>query len=95
MTRGNQTRQQRQPQPQRKGTQLYNNNPRGKPITSGTGYKNAKSARKTLKLISTKPTIYQKQVVTTMFYRAKHHKYQTEDMKNAMKIYKDWLETHH
>lgn len=77
----------------KKGTQLYNNNPRGKPVITGTGYKNANIARKTLKLISKKPEIYQKQVVTTMYYRAKHHKYQTKDMKEAMRIYKQWLKS--
>lgn len=76
----------------RKGTQLYNNNPRGKPVTSGTGYKNAASARRTLKLIGKKSPTYQKQVVTTMYYRAKHHKYQTEDMKEAMRVYGEWLD---
>jgi hypothetical protein len=75
----------------RKGTQLYNDNPRGSPVTRGTGYKNKEAARRTINLIRKKPLVYQKQVITTMYYRAKHHKHQTEDMKKAMAIYKKWL----
>lgn len=75
-----------------KGHQLFNNNPPGhSPTTPGTGYGSAEKARKTLKLIKKKPLTYQKQVATTMMYRAKYHKYQTKGMKNAMGIYKKFL----
>lgn len=56
-------------------------------------YRNASSAQKTVKQLRKKPTAYQRQVATTMFYRAKHHKYQTKKMRNAMKVYKTFLNT--
>ena len=78
----------------KEGRQLYNDNPKGKPQTRGTGYGTAERARKTLNLLKGKSIGYQKQVVGTLFYRAKYHKFQTEGMRNAMKIYRKWLNTH-
>jgi hypothetical protein len=75
----------------KEGTRLFNNNPKGYPRTKGTGYKNANKARKTLKLIKHQPLTYQKQVVITMLYRAKHHLHPTEGMKEARTIYSKWL----
>ena len=78
---------------QKRGHQLFNNNPPGhSPTTPGTGYGSAEKARKTLKLIKKKPLTYQKQVATTMMFRAKYHKYQTKGMKNAQKIYAKFLD---
>ena len=57
----------------------------------GLGYKDAETAKKTLKLINKKSIIYQKQVVNTMYNRAKYHKYRTKDMLEAMKVFKLWL----
>ena len=74
-----------------KGHQLFNNNPRGHPRTPGTGYGSAAKARKTLKLLKGKPSTYRKQVITTLMYRAKYHKYQTNGMRNAYAIFKDAL----
>jgi hypothetical protein len=34
-----------------------------------------------------------RQVAGTMYYRAKYHKYQTPGMKEAMKIYGDYLKS--
>ena len=70
------------------GYQLFDPNPRGKSITEGTGFSNASKARKTLKLIKSKPKAYKQQVITTMYYRAKHHPHQTKRMRNAMRIFK-------
>ena len=75
----------------KKGHQLFNDNPRGSPRTAGIGYGSAKKARASLKRIRGKSHAYQTQVATTMYYRAKHHKYQTPGMRNAMKVYGDWL----
>jgi hypothetical protein len=75
----------------RKGHQLFNDNPRGRPRTAGIGYGSAKKARASLKKIRGKAHAYQTQVATTMYYRAKHHKYQTPGMRNAMKVYGNWL----
>jgi hypothetical protein len=73
------------------GSQLYDGNPRGPPLTQGTGFSNASKARKTLKLIKSKPNAYKQQVITTMYYRAKHHPHQTKKMRNAMKIFKSQM----
>jgi len=75
----------------KKGHQLFNDNPRGRPRTAGIGYGSAAKARASLKRIRGKPRAYQTQVATTMYYRAKYHKYQTPGMRNAMKVYGDWL----
>ena len=60
----------------------------------GTGYANKDKALRTLDLIKDYDIIYQKQVVLTMYNRAKFHKYQTIGMLEAMKVYKKWLKYH-
>ena len=57
----------------------------------GTGYVNKEKALKTLSLIKDFDIKYQIQVVLTMYNRAKFHKYQTDGMLDAMKVYKKWL----
>jgi hypothetical protein len=79
------------PTRKRKGTQLFNANPRGRPRTPGTGYGSAEKARKTLKLLKGKPWSYQRQVIGTLYYRAKYHKYQTRGMREAMGVFKEAL----
>ena len=76
----------------KKGHQLFNDNPRGHSRTTGIGYGSSKKARISLKRIRDKPLSYQRQVATTMYYRAKYHKYQTPGMRNAMKVYGKFLE---
>lgn len=69
---------------------LYtDNNP--ETTLKGTGYKDKKKALETLKLISHRSIIYQKSVVTTMYYRAKNHPNKTQDMMDAMNIFGKWL----
>jgi hypothetical protein len=68
---------------------LYNNG-RKKPKTI-TGYGTKEKALETLKNIKKFDKTYQKQVVNTMYNRAKYHKYQTKGMRDAMKVYKVWL----
>jgi hypothetical protein len=75
----------------KQGHQLFNDNPRGKPRTRGIGYGTAERARKSIQLLRGKPPAYQRQVATTMFFRAKHHKYQNQGMRNAMKIWGDYI----
>jgi len=77
---------------EKEGTRLFNNNPRGHPRTPGTGYGSAAKARKTLKLLKGKPNTYRHQVLTTLMYRAKYHKYQTDGMRNAYIIFKKELQ---
>ena len=57
----------------------------------GTGYANKEKALYTINLIQKYDLTYQKQVIITMYNRAKYHRYQTQGMLDAMKIYKKWL----
>lgn len=65
-----------------------------KTTIKGFGYKNAQKAKNTLKKLKTlnKPEVYNFQVINTMYYRAKHHKYRTKDMEEAMKVFKKYLD---
>jgi hypothetical protein len=63
-----------------------------KTSTKGTGFKNKMKALATIKIIKDRDIIYQKQVVNTMYNRAKYHPYQTEGMKEAMEVFKKWLD---
>ena len=78
-------------QTRKNGHQLFNDNPRGRPRTYGIGYGSSEKARTSLKKIRNKTNAYQRQVATTMYYRAKYHKYQTPGMRNAMKVYGAFL----
>jgi len=62
--------------------------------TKGTGFKDKQKALDTLHIIKDRDIVYQKQVVTTMYNRAKYHPHQTSTMKDAMKIFNKWLEKH-
>lgn len=57
----------------------------------GTGFKDKKTALKTLKLIKKRCLLYQFQVINTMYNRAKYHPYKNENMEDAMSIFKEWL----
>ena len=74
---------------------LFSPNPRGKPRYKNLGYGTPTRARHTLRRIRKEPLSYQHQVATTMYYRAKHHKYQTRKMRESMKIYKQFLDSIH
>lgn len=65
-----------------------------KTTIKGFGYKDARKARNTLKKLKklNKPEVYNFQVINTMYYRAKHHKYRTKDMEEAMKVFKKYLD---
>lgn len=67
------------------------NNAKGIPRVKGTGYGTRNRALKTLKKLRGKPRALQTQVAITMYYRAKHHKYQTQGMRNAMRVYGPFL----
>lgn len=62
-----------------------------KETLKGTGFKDKETAEKTLKLIKNKDSVYQKRLINTLYNRAKHHPHKTKDMKDAMKIFKEWL----
>jgi len=59
--------------------------------TKGTGFKDKQKALDTLKIIKNRDLNYQKLIVITMYNRAKYHPHQTKDMREAMKVYFDWL----
>merc|ERR1712174_92558 len=59
----------------------------------GTGFKDAKTAHRTIELVErNKPRNRQIWTINAMFYRAKHHPHQTPSMREAMKIYQDWMD---
>lgn len=58
---------------------------------AGTGFRDESSAKRTLALIRDRPVPYQKQVILTMYHRAKYHPYQTNGMRDAMRVYSQWL----
>ena len=58
----------------------HNKNPEGS--IQGTGYGNKQKAIETLKIIKKLPLIKQKQIVITMYYRAKHHKNRNSQNQN-------------
>ena len=70
---------------------LYNHNKNPSQSIKGTGYGSKKKALETLKIIKTTPLTKQKQIVITMYYRAKHHKNRTKGMNEAMKVYRPWM----
>jgi hypothetical protein len=59
--------------------------------TKGTGFKDKQKALDTLNIIKNRDLTYQKQIVITMYNRAKFHPHQTKEMRDAMKVYFDWL----
>ena len=69
---------------------LFTNPPRHT-RTFKAGYGTPERARKTIKRLSKKPCAYRRCVAGTMYARAKYHARQTANMRNAMKIYKDYL----
>jgi len=61
------------------------------------GFKDPKTARNTIKnAIKAHPRdkISQMRIIHAMFYRAKFHPNKTKEMKEAMKILKDWLDNY-
>ncbi len=57
----------------------------------GTGFVNEEAAEKTLELIKNRSIRYQFDVINTMYNRAKYHPNQTSEMRDAMKIYRKWI----
>lgn len=64
--------------------ELYNDkNP--KTTIKGFGFKNKEKAIETIEKLKEYDEVYQKQVIITMYYRAKHHPNRTKQMEEAMK----------
>jgi hypothetical protein len=70
---------------------VFNDNPPNKKPRLKLGYASAEKARRSVRLLRSQPRQYQTQAGYTLYYRAKYHKHQTKGMRNAMKIYKDFL----
>jgi hypothetical protein len=66
------------------------NNPT-KPPKIKAAYGTAKKARNTIRRLRKETRKQQRQTARSMFFRAKYHKYQTHGMRNAMKVYGDFL----
>ena len=64
-----------------------------KPSKIKAGYGTAKKARNTIKRLRKETRKQQQQTARSMFFRAKYHKYQTSGMRDAMKVYGDFLKT--
>ena len=64
-----------------------------KPSKIKAGYGTAKKARNTIRRLRKETRKQQRQTARSMFFRAKFHKYQTAGMRNAMKVYGDFLKT--
>lgn len=76
-----------------KNLDLYSdNNP--ETTIKGLGFKNKDKAIYTINKIKKFDLTYQKNVVVTMYFRAKHHPNKTKDMKEAMKIFEKWMKKH-
>ena len=73
---------------------LYNPNKNPKKSIKNTGFKNEEKALNTLKIIKKLDKIKQMQIVLTMYYRAEYHPHKTKSMKEAQKIFKQWIEKH-
>ena len=71
--------------------QLFNDNPRGRPRLRTLGYGTRKKALDSVAKLRKMDKAYQRQAATTMYYRAKYHKYRTKNMEEAMKVYKKFL----
>ena len=71
---------------------LYNNPP-WKPRVSGIKYATGKNARASIQKISKEDKAYRKRVAMRMYLRAKYHKNQTSGMREAMKVWKKYMNT--
>jgi hypothetical protein len=58
---------------------------------SGTGFKDAATALRTVELVKLKPRNRQVWTINAMYNRAKHHPHQTASMREAMSIFNTWL----
>ncbi len=68
----------------------------GRDAIKGTGYANKEKAEYTIKkldwLMSKGERVWAMSIATTMETRAKIHKHQTPEMREAMKIFREWID---
>jgi len=70
--------------------ELYSNRHPNRTM-KGTGFKDEKTAHKTIQLIRFRSPAYQFNVINTMLNRAKYHQHKTTNMLSAMKVFTSWL----
>lgn len=59
----------------------------------GTGFKDMKTAKNTLKLIEKRSKIYQWTLINTLYHRAKNHPHKSDDILKVIKFFEKWLKT--
>ena len=55
------------------------------------GYSSSEKAKQTIRNVKKYSIGIQKQLINSMLNRAKYHKNQTDGMRDAIKIYKEWM----
>lgn len=63
----------------------------------GTGFTDEKKAKESIKIVKEafpNDKIAQMRIIHALYYRAKYHPHQTENMKKAMKVLKKWLDNY-
>ena len=60
--------------------------------TLKVGFKNKQAALESIEKIKKRSKCYQVKVIITLYYRAKFHHNQTKEMRDAMKVFKKWLD---
>ena len=63
-----------------------------KDTIKGTGYGSAEKAKTTIKKMKNVDDARAMQTINTMYNRAKHNKNQNQGMRDAMKIFKKWID---
>ena len=76
----------------KRGQRLFNS-PKGSAVNPGIKYATGVNARKSIKLIRGKDKTRRKSIAMRMYYRAKYHKYQTPGMRDAMKVWKRYMDS--
>ena len=61
------------------------------PKIKGSGYDSVDRANSTIRAVKNKSKSEQKEIIETMYNRAKHHKSQTGGMREAMEVFEQWL----
>ena len=61
------------------------------PKIKGSGYDSLKRAKSTISSIKNRAKLEQKEIVETMYNRAKYHDSQTGAMREAMEVFEHWL----
>ena len=75
---------------------LYSGNKNPEKSVKGTGFANRQKAVDTIKICARdcRNLTHQKQIIVTMFNRAKHHPHRTKGMEEAMTVFAPWLKKH-